>query len=309
MDYGKTLSRAWKIIWENKFLILLGVIVALGSGNGGGGGTAGGGNVDFPSGEGDFDFDMPRWDVPDVRDEFGVPEVVIIVGVLVLVSLAVLVGIALWIVSTIARGGLIAGVSTIDGGGASTFAQAWSAGWRKGWRLLGIGILPAIPGFLLLIIVLGAAGVFAGVYGLLGEPASYASGAGLAIVLFLLACVLIPIALILSLLRTFANRACMLDDLGVIASYRQGLNVLMGNIGPALILFLLQIVISAVLGVVLLLPGFVMVLCCILWPVLLAIKGTITSYFSTMWTLAWREWRGLGHVGQVSPEAALTSDA
>ena len=38
MDYGSILTRAWRIIWENKWLILLGVLVALGSSSGGGGG-------------------------------------------------------------------------------------------------------------------------------------------------------------------------------------------------------------------------------------------------------------------------------
>jgi len=305
MDYGSILSRAWHIIWENKWLILLGMIVALGSSRGGSG--AGGGNIDIPSREGDFDFEMPRWDVPDLRRELGLPEAAIIAAILVFVSLALVVGIALWIVSTIARGGLIAGASTIDGGGVSNFARAWSAGWQKGWRLLGIGILPAIPAFILFVAALGAVGVFAGIYSLFAEEISIVSGAGLGILFVGLVCVLAPIALALNLLRTFANRACMLEDLGVIGAYRRGLNVLVANIGPALILFLLQIVISAVLGVVMILPGLVMVLCCILWPVLLAIQGAITSYFSTMWTLAWREWTGMGHVGEVVPDLTATS--
>lgn len=281
MDYGRILSRAWSIIWEHKFLILLGVIVALGSSSGG---SPGRGNVDWSAGEDGFDFEMPRWRMPDLGDELGVPEVVVILAVLLLVSLAVVVGIVLWIASTIARGGLIAGVSTIDGGGASTFAMAWRAGWEKGWRLLGIGILPAIPGGILLVAGLGAAGVFVGL--------GFGPGIALGGLFALLACFLVPVALILSLLRTFANRACMLEDLGVIASYRRGLEVLVQNLGPAVILFLLQIVIGAVIGLAMVLPGVVMVLCCLLWPLLLAIRGTIASYFSTMWTLAWREWTG-----------------
>ncbi len=307
MDYGSILSRAWHIIWEHKFLILLGVIVALGSSSGGS--ATGGRNIGIPSDNGDFDFDAPEWDVPDMRGKLGVPEVAVIVAILVFVSLAVVVGIALWIVSTIARGGLIAGASTIDGGGSSTFAQAWRAGWERGWRLLGIGILPAIPGFFLVIAGLAAAGLFAGAYGLLGDRFSLASGAGLGVLFAVLACVLVPISLVLGLLRTFANRACMLEDVGVIEAYRRGLNVLVKNIGPALILFLLQLVISAVLGIALILPGLVMLLCCVLWPVLLAIRGAITSYFSTVWTLAWREWTGLGHAGQVLPETTATSNA
>jgi hypothetical protein len=171
--------------------------------------------------------------------------------------------------------------------------------------LLGIGILPAIPGFFLLLAGLGAAGMFAGFYGLLGERTAWVPGAGIGVLLVVLACILAPIALVLSLLRTFANRACMIEDLGVIASYRRGLNVLIENIGPAIILFLLQIVISVVLGVALILPGLIMVLCCILWPLLLLIRGAIAAYFSTVWTLAWREWTGLGQAGEImSPQAA-----
>jgi hypothetical protein len=306
MDYGSILSQAWNIIWEHKWLILLGVIVALGSSSGGGGGVSGRGNVNFGLDENDFDFDMPEWDIPDFRGDFDVPGLVI-VAALLFISVAVVIGIALWVAATIARGGLISGVSAIDGGGASSFAAAWNAGWRKGWRLLGIGILPAIPGFILLMAGLAAAGFFAGFYGLLGERSAWIPGAGIGVLFVLLVCILVPIALVLSLLRTFANRACMLEDLGVIASYRRGLNVLIENIGPALILFLLQIVIGVILGVALILPGLIMVLCCILWPLLLLIRGGITAYFSTMWTLAWREWTGLGHVGEVSPEHSLTA--
>jgi len=289
LDYGRMLKRAWSIIWENKFLILLGIIVALGSGGRGGGlGSGGGGS----SGNGESSYDFPFGDMPTLRAEIGFPEVVIGLAALAVISFALLVAILVWVAATIARGGLIAGVNTIEGGGASSFAAAWYAGWDKGWRLLGIGIAPAIPTFILALAGLATAGVLAGLWGWLGQNVSVAAGIGLGVPFVVLACILVPIALALSLLRTFANRACMLEDLGVMASYRRGLEVLVTNIGPAIVLFLVQVGISIALGLVLFLPGLLMVLCCILWPVLLAIKGTVTSYFSTLWTLAWREWAG-----------------
>jgi hypothetical protein len=58
--------------------------------------------------------------------------------------------------------------------------------------------------------------------------------------------------------------------------------------------------------VVLLLPGLILVLCCVLWPLLLLIQGTKVAYFSTMWTLAWREWTGLGHAGEMPAEQVVT---
>jgi hypothetical protein len=295
MDYGRILSRAWTIVWEHKWLILLGVLVALGSSNGGGAG-GGGGNVDLLSGEQDFDFRLP-----DIEGDLGLPVALIVAVVLVLVSLAIVVGLILWVVATISRGGLIAGVNAIDAGATSSFGGAWEAGWRKGWRLLGIGVLPAIPALILVIVGLGVTGVFAAIYGLMGERTAVIPGAGLGVFWVTLACIFVPIALVLNLLQAFANRACMLEDLGVIASYRRGLNVLVQNLGPAVVLFLFQIVIGAVLAVALFLPGLIMVICCILWPLLLLIRGAISAYFSTMWTLAWREWTGLGHVGEVVP--------
>jgi len=151
MDYGKLLSRAWNIIWEHKFLILLGVLVALG-------GAGGGANVNVSLPRGDvrgFDFRLPY------PEELGLPTGFVAVAAIVLVGIALIIGIVLWAVSTIARGGLIAGVNAIESGAPTDFGQAWRAGWEKKWPLLGIGVLPAIPGF---IIGLGVAAAFVGLY-------------------------------------------------------------------------------------------------------------------------------------------------
>jgi hypothetical protein len=301
MDYGQLLSRAWNIIWEHKFLILLGVLVALGSSGGGGG------NANFSTGNGDFNFQPPddfEFHPPDILDDFGLPAIGIVV-ILTLITIALIVGLTFWILSTISRGGLIAGVSVIDAGGASSFGQAFRAGWQKGWTLLGIGIVPAIPGFILFIL-----GLFAAVSYLsfsrvnMGRTPFPPVGAAVGIVV-LLACLLVPIALVLGLLRTFANRACMLEDLGVFAAYKRGTAVLFDNIGPALVLFLIQIAINIGIGIAMILPGIIMALCCLLWPVLILIQGVIAAYFSTLWTLAWREWTG-SKSGQVIEASAAT---
>ncbi len=286
MDYGKLLSRAWNIVWEHKFLILLGVLVTL-SGVGGGSGVSSG--ADFEWEYGDFPFtpppEMPDWEIT------ALPALTVAAAIL-FVGVALVIGVALWVVSTIARGGLIAGANAIDSGTPSNFGQAWGEAWQKGWSLLGIGVLPAIPGLILLVAGLGLAGVFAGLYSLLGDSAVLPPRGGLVAIWVALVCIAAPIALVLSLLRTFANRACVLEDLGVFESYRRGVSVLLENVGPALILFLIQILISIGLGVALFLPNVVMTVCCVLWPVLLLVQGAMASYFSTLWTLAWREWTG-----------------
>ena len=287
MEYGKILNRSVNIVWQNKFLIVLGILAALGSGSFGGGGGGGGGNGDL----GQF---------PEFGEEIAALAVVFIIA---LVCGVLFVGIVLWVVSTIARGGLIAGVDTIESGEKSSFSQAWRAGRHKAWTLLGIGLLPAIPGLILFVVGLLALVAYGGIFALFDEEFAQVGTAGLGITIAVFACILIPIILVLSILRNFAERACMLEDLGVIDAYRRGTSVLMANLGEAIILFLLQIVSSIVLGVLLFLPGLILILCCLLWPLLLVVQGAISAFLSALWTLAWRTWTGEPPMVEKAPAA------
>lgn len=291
MDYGSLLSRTWEMIWNHKFLILLGVLVALGTGSGTGASGGRGFNVNTPSMP-QQPPDAPQFpEMPPWRglENLRLPRLPGAVVILV-IGLIVLMGLTVWVISTTARGGLIAGADTLAGGGHSSFGAALGAGWRRGWTLLGIAVLPGIPALLLglgaLFVFLVASGVAPG----LGETVRVPLNVGVFGFLGLLGCILTPLIFVLNLLRTFANRACMIEQAGVFGAYKRGLNVLFGNLGPALVLFLIQIVLNIGIGLVMILPGIFLALCCILWPVLLLIQGAIAAYFSAMWTLAWREW-------------------
>lgn len=291
MEYGRIVNRSANIVWENKFLILLGILAALGSGTIGSGGGGGGGDGNGqPFGQpGQFDSEFAG----------------LAAGLaLALLCVALVVAIALWVISTVARGGLIAGVDAIEEGHKTSFGQAWRAGWQKIWTLLGIGFLPALPGLILLVSGVFALGAYGGILALFGEELAGPLGmAELGILGGVLACIVMPIVLVLTILRNFAERACMLEDLGVIDAYRRGASVLMANLGEALILFLLQILIFIVLGVLLFLPGVILILCCLLWPLLFALQGAITAFVSALWTLAWRTWTGEPPLVEKSPAA------
>lgn len=291
MEYGKIISRSASLVWQNKFLILVGILAALGSGNftgsGGGGGSSNGSGSTQP-----------------LDDEV----VGLIVGAAAVVFCVILlIALVVWVVSTIARGGLIASVDAIESGQKSSFRQAWSAGWQKIWTLLGIGIIPAIPALILFFIGLLGLGAYGGLFALFGDefdPLTTAAGASLGTVLAIVACCIVPLVVVLAVLRNFAERACMLEDLGVIDSYRRGANVLMANLGEAIILALLQFGLFIVLGILLFLPGLIMVLCCFLWPLLLAVQGFIEAFVSALWTLAWRTWTGRSAMVEKAPTAA-----
>ena len=287
MEYGKIVSRSFNIVWQNKFLILVGFLAALGSGSFGGGGGGGGGNGD----SGQF---------PEVEAEIAALAAGLIVA---LVCLVLIVGIVLWAISTIARGGLIASVDSIESGEKSGFRKAWGAGWEKAWALLGIGILPAIPALILFVVGLMSFGAYGGIIALFDEEFAQVSTAGLGITIAIFACILVPIMLVLSILRNFAERACMLEDHGVIDAYRRGASVLRANLGEAIILFLLQIAIFIILGVLFFLPGLILVLCCLLWPLLIVVQGFISAFVSSMWTLAWRTWTDESSIVEKAPTA------
>jgi hypothetical protein len=314
MDFGALLRRAWDLVWNYKWLVLLGVIIALGSGSSSpnfnypGGGGAPGPNFDFGnfnSGDFDnFDFDQLQRDLERDFQEV-LPGLGIVLAVLIpILCILFAIGIAIWVAAQIARGGLVAAVDTLDDGWTSSFGDAWRAGWQKGWRLVGIGLVPAIPGLLLAIVVIALAAGFIGAASSSAQEALAAAGAGMIITLFAVICIVSLASLALDLLRTFAERAAMLDDTGVFESYGRGWEVLKDNAGSALILFLIQVGIGIGLAVVLFLPSLLMAICCIFWPVLLLISGIKETYFSTLWTLGYREWTGRGSAGEMVVDAA-----
>ena len=152
MDYGKVLGRAWEITWRWKVLWILGFLASLGSGGGGGGGS----NAYTGSGQ---DFNIEQWTGGGWPVGEFLPAVSGIIGIIIaVICVLFIIFIALWVVSVIARGGLIAGVQQVEDEGSTTFRTAWVAGRKKFWTLFGLGILAAIPMIILIfagIILLG----------------------------------------------------------------------------------------------------------------------------------------------------------
>jgi hypothetical protein len=217
-------------------------------------------------------------------------------ALVLLLCVGFIIGLAIFVISNVARGGLITAVDAIEDGERPGFGQAWSAGWERVWTLLGIGIVPAIPIIILfLVALLGFVGM-SGFRAINGPANTF--GTPLGGLFAALLCLLIPISVILGLLRTLANRAAMLEEYGTLDAYRRGFSLLMANLGEAILLFLLQILISIGLFVFLLLPGIFVALCCILWPLIPLFHGALTAFFSALWTLAWRHWSGGGKVAE-----------
>lgn len=309
MDYGKILSRAWEITWRWKILWILGFLAALGRGGGGG-------NASYTTDSGDWG---KTYTSPQIPPEW----IGIIVAVL---CLALIIGIAVWVVSVISRGGLIAGVQQVEDEGSTSLGQAWRVGASRFWTLFGIGILAALPLILMLIagvvmlvtMIAGgvaladvAEGQVAGVV----IPALFCGGA--------LCCGAIILAVILQQIRIYAERAAILEGLGWIDAFVRGWEVLRANIGPTIVLWLIFFAIGLILAILIFLvllalfvpfiavvatvePGAWMIApaCCggLVTLIVVALLSAIVETFSSAtWTLAYRDMAGLAAQAAAEP--------
>lgn len=291
MDYSRLLQRSFEIVTRHPVLILLGVLAAL---SGGISGSGNGINFSFSdSNRGDFRQmpDLGQVQPPDV--DFSPVLGIAAAALPVLLCFAVIIGLVLWAVGTIARGGLVASVEAVENGSRPTLGDAWRAGVQRAAPLLGISLIPAIPGVFLFVAGIVSFAMAGGVMLMFDGSGGFPVSAGILSMLGVLSCIAVPFALIFGLARTFAERACMIEGLGVVDSYRRGFEVLSANLASAIILFVIQIVISIAVGVLLFLPGLIAALCFLLWPVIWLFNGAMATYFSTVWTLAWRQWTGL----------------
>ena len=303
MDFGKVLGRAWEITWRWKMLWVLGFLAALGQGN--------------PAYQSSYstsgdDFQRFGYQLGDSAEQFFALLSGLVLG---LICLMLIVAIALWVVSVIARGGLIAGVQQVEEEGSTSFRKAWSAGARKFWTLFGLGILAALPLILLIIIgvVVLTLGIFVGI-GLMdvGEAASITTIVLVSIICGgFLCCGLFILVIILEQIRVYGERAAILEDLGWIDAFKRGWEVLKDNLGATIILWLIFFALGIVIfGISFVLvfvlaaplfglfvindPGWLLLgpLCIggVLGTVVFAlIRSIVMAFTSATWTLAFRE--------------------
>jgi hypothetical protein len=303
MDFGKVLGRAWEITWRWKMLWVLGFLAALGQGSG-----APQPNYSFSGDE----FERFGYQLGDSAEQFFGLLSGLVLG---LICLMLILAIALWVVSVIARGGLIAGVQQVEEDGSTSFGKAWSAGVRKFWTLFGLGILAALPLILLIIIgiIVLTLGIFVGI-GLMdvGEAAGITTIVLVSIICGgFLCCGLFILVIVLEQIRIYGERAAILEDLGWIDAFKRGWEVLKDNLGATIILWLIFFAIGIVIfGISFVLvfalaaplfglfvindPGWWIIgpICIggILGTVVFAlIRSIVMAFTSATWTLAFRE--------------------
>jgi hypothetical protein len=312
MDYSGLLRRSWEIVWNNKWLIILGLIVAIGTPSFNGRGNNSGFRVG-PDDNGNFNdnFDFDSGDFQNIpRADL---ERALAVGLPLTIAFLCIGGtiaIALFVAGRVAAGGLIAGADQVETGAVSSFSQAWAGGWERVWTLIGIGLLPMLPWLVFWIIGLALLYPIMTLAGNTDDTAALMGLSGIVFTLGTISCIAFLVSTPLSILSGLADRAAMLENTGVFASFSRAWEIASANMGEALVLAVITIVariVIALFSVPLFILGFIPPLCCVIWPGLFVLKGAIEAYFSTLWTLAWRQWTGRSITPRTGPAADIAS--
>jgi hypothetical protein len=234
-------------------MLVLGFLAALGSGVGGSGG---GNNSNYTFDGSEFDA-MPFETIPEISENL--VAIMAAAGAVIagLICFLFIIGIVLWLVRLTSQAGMIDAAYRLDAGEKVTFGEAISAGWHKLGRMIGINIV--LFGVFILMIIIGVLVLALGV-GATAAGASISEGdvgalfAGLGMGIFALICclfcVFLLVAIVVNVLYPFAQRAAILEDMGVIASIGRGWQVIKENLGEVIILLLLFLLLGFLVGAV-----------------------------------------------------------
>ena len=290
-NFGEILTRAWRITWKYKVLWIFGILAGCARGSGGRASSS------YRNGPSDFNTPPELQRFAHQLENFGNWMVdnwwiFIIIGLVVLLLIAISV-----FLGTIGRIGLIKGTYQADQEEPETlvFGELFSASMPYFWRVFGLSFLIGLA-FLLLFVPLGILGVVT-------------AGVGFLCLLPLI-CILIPVGWFVSVLIEQANRAIVLEDMGIQDALKRGWEIVKANVGPILIMSLILFGISFVIGIIIALPIIIVVipasiafivgkgmsmtpmytaiiLTCVYIPVAWLANGILTTFTQSSWTLTY----------------------
>ena len=302
MDYFDVLKKAWNITWRYKALWVLGLFAGAASG-GGGGGTG------FNSSTGGGDFTGTGAELDQVYSQVarGVQDNIVLIAIAV--GLMVIIGLAFWVLSIAAQGGLVYGANEAAEGRRPALGAAWGVGFRRWGRVFMIGFVLALP-ILAVIAVLVAIFTAAGIGGALTGDQGLAVAIGGACLLLPLLLVLIAVgSVILGIVFQLALRYGVVGDVTFGQAIKRGWADLWGKRG-AFIFWLVMLLPGFAYGVVtliIMLPfivgGFALIIAeqyliglLLLFAMILVmlVPGAIYGTFiSSAWTVFFRRMTGM----------------
>jgi hypothetical protein len=334
LNYFEILKRSFKIVWSNKFLWVLGILVALG---------AGGGNfrisdsVDSFS-EGIEENSQKESTINDSELDYNYQEEVLaadptfqkmekfwedyMIQIILVAVILIVIGIIIKVISTFAKGGLIHAVNQIDRGEKIGFKKAFGFGIKKFWLfvlawLVGFGLVLAI-----MILIGGPIGLL--IWGAVAaEEASKAIFIILATLFGILGAIILVFGIILiNVTILFAIYFNIIHEIPFFKGMKKGFKFFFKNFGKLFIAWLLVLGLAIAVGLVLLM-GYIPLLIILgligfgvwaatesiivtviagigLWLIYLAIVSVVGGFFTAIYTSYWvMIFNRLNHINQL----------
>lgn len=222
VPFIEILKEAGIIIWENKFLLWFGVLIALGS-------------------PGSFNIvNSKEWEGKSgaIRNFIEAHWQIFLIVALIFFAI----GMALFLISLIGKAGLVRSVNLIAQNKKTTFRKEWEIGKKYAWKLFKLFLLF----FSILIIIISVMALPIVFLILKGSWISAVLVSLLAVAIF------IPLFFILALTNIFAEFHIILSDLHVWSAIETGYNLFLKNIKNSLIFTLLVLAVNIAAGLVLL---------------------------------------------------------
>jgi hypothetical protein len=221
IPYIEILKQAGRVVWEHRFLLWFGLLMALGSP---GSFNVGNNNQDFgKQGEIAKNFFENHWGI-----------------VLLLAIIFFIIGIILFIISLVAKAGLVKSVNLVSQNKKTNFKESWGLGKKYLGKLFKLAILFFLA-VLAIVIVLAV-------------PIIYLAAAkfwiGTIFVGILAVAISIPLIFIFALTQKYAEFYIILSGLRVKSAIEAGYNLLVKNIINSIIFWLLLLVVFIVTVVI-----------------------------------------------------------
>ncbi|MCX6812423.1 MAG: hypothetical protein NTW79_02275 [Candidatus Berkelbacteria bacterium] len=303
IDFDKTIRKAFELVWKNSYLAVLGIFAAFGAGGGNFSSIWNSKTSNSPSAESVLYF----FSNTGHRISIHVAIVTIIAAV------TFIVGLVLIYLSISARAGLIIAVDSLDGGeNKFGFWSALFAGGKFFWRMIGFMILLGLAIFVIIAILIG---LIVGLILLAVFVTPWLLIVAIPISLAIIFAIIV-IAIFFGLLTEFAVRILVLEKKSITGAIKSAINFIKMNLGQIILARLIQVAISIAVGIAFaitaitagvilfalgfgiyklgginagIIYGFPVAL--IFLVAIIYVGGGITAYFSSYWTLAYKQLR------------------
>ena len=240
MDYGSLIRDAWALTWRYRFLWVLGLFTGTAIGSCSGFGT--GNQFQYNASPQDLSRLAPGLEqVPMQLEQWIVSHpftVAIAVGAIILLGLALL------FVSLVAQGGMTEATVDLARNQPMSLGTAWRAGLHLFWRFLGL-VLVTVAAAIVLAFLIGAFVTLAiGSSALVSDSARGVVATLWVLVGIALGLLAIPVAIGVSIVLAWAQRAIVVENAGPVVAIRDGWNLLRHHLGSSVMVWLVNVALS-----------------------------------------------------------------